>query len=288
MSDSKQTAPAVLITGASTGIGAACALELDRRGFRVFAGVRKPEDGQRLQTQASPRLAWLMLDVTDPLAIQAAVASLDVALHDTGLAGLINNAGIVIAGPLEILPLDAFRQQLEVNLVGLLAVTQAMLPLLRRAHGRLINIGSTNGALSAPYLGAYSASKHALEAVTDALRVELRHAGVTVSIVEPGPTRTPIWEKSRAAADLLVSEVTTQALALYAEELDRLCTTMERLVDRSNSVDHVVRLVVHALTARRPKARYFDSWPTRLCFKGLRMLPDWLRDRIVRRLMELP
>lgn len=279
--------PAVLVTGASTGIGAACALELDRRGFRVFAGVRRPEDGKRLQSQASQRLTSVILDVTDPHGIQTVADALDATLSEAGLAGLINNAGIVVAGPLEILPLDAFRRQLEVNLVGLLAVTQAMLPHLRRGRGRLINVGSTNGALSVPYLGAYSASKHALEAVTDALRLELRHTGITVSIVEPGPIRTPIWEKSRLAADTLAGDVSCEALGLYAEELGHLRQLMEKLSQQSLPVEHVVAMVVHALTARRPKARYFGTWPTRLCFKGLRMLPDWLRDRILCRLMGL-
>jgi NAD(P)-dependent dehydrogenase (short-subunit alcohol dehydrogenase family) len=288
MSDCTEAASAVLITGASTGIGAACALELDRRGYRVFAGVRRPEDGKRLQAQASTRLASVILDVTDPVGIQAAADTLRAAIPAEGLAALINNAGIVVAGPLEILPLDAFRRQLEVNLIGLLAVTQAMLPLLRRSRGRLINIGSANGALSAPYLGAYSASKHALEAVTDALRLELRHTGITVSIVEPGPIRTPIWEKSRSAADALAVEVTPEALDLYTEELDRLRTLTERLVRQSLPVEHVVEMVVHALTSQRPKSRYFGTWTTRLCFKGFRMLPDWLRDRILCRQMGLP
>jgi NAD(P)-dependent dehydrogenase (short-subunit alcohol dehydrogenase family) len=278
---------AVLVTGASTGIGAATALELDRRGYRVFAGVRRTEDGERLSRQASPRLSHVILDVTDPAAIQAVAATLEEELDGAGLAGLVNNAGIVIAGPLEILPLTQLRRQLEVNVIGQLAVTQAMLPLLRRARGRIVMVGSANGALSPPYLGAYASAKHALEALCDALRLELRHTGILVSLVEPGPIRTPIWEKSRLTADALAREVPPEALELYAEDLGSFRTLVEKLARESAPVESVVRDVVRALHAPRPKARYFDTWSTRICFKGLRMLPDWLRDRILCRQMGL-
>lgn len=278
---------AVLVTGASSGIGAACAVELDRRGYRVFAGVRRTEDGQRLAQQASPRLSSVILDITDSAAVEAVAATLEEKLDGAGLAGLVNNAGIVIAGPLEILPLAQLRRQLEVNVVGQLAVTQAMLPLLRRGRGRIVMVGSANGALSPPYLGAYASAKHALEALSDALRLELRHTGVLVSLVEPGPIRTPIWEKSRLTADDLAREVPPAALNLYADDLESFRTLIEKLARQSAPVESVVRDVLRALTAPYPKARYFDTWSTRICFKGLRMLPDWLRDRILCRQMGL-
>ena len=166
----------MVITGASTGIGAASAVELGRRGFRVFAGIRKDSDGERLRGQ-SPQIVPLALDVTDTCQIAAAAESVGQAVQEAGLAGLVNNAGIVVAGPLEILPLDQLRLQLEVNVVGQIAVTQAFLPLLRKARGRIVNISSVNGRIAPPYMAPYAASKHALEALNDALRVELRAGG---------------------------------------------------------------------------------------------------------------
>lgn len=183
------TARSVVITGASTGIGAACALELDRRGFRVFAGVRKAADGLRLHEQASRWLAPLMIDVTDATSIAEAAKTVAAALDGGPLTGLVNNAGIVVGGPLETLPPSEFRRQLDVNVVGQLLVTQAFLPLLRAGRGRIVNIGSFSGRVGVPYSGAYAASKHALKAMTDSLRIELRRWKISVSTVEPGSDR---------------------------------------------------------------------------------------------------
>ena len=171
--------PTVVITGASTGIGEASALELGRRGFRVFAGVRREADAQRLKAR-SPDIAPLLLDVTDAGQIAAAAEAVGRAVGDAGLAGLVNNAGIVVAGPLEILPLDRLRSQFEVNVVGQIAVTQAFLPLLRKGRGRIVNMSSLNGRIASPYLAPYAASKHALEAVNNAMRVEFRAWGIRV------------------------------------------------------------------------------------------------------------
>ena len=190
-----QATQSVLITGASTGIGAACAMELHRRGFRVFAGVRKAADGLRLQEQTSRWLAPLMIDVTDHASIAEAAKTVAGSLDGGRLVGLVNNAGIMVGGPLETLSAGDFRRQLEVNVVGQIAVIQAMLPLLRECRGRIVNIGSFSGRVAVPYSGAYAASKHALEAMTDVLRVELRRWGISVSIIEPGSVKTPIWDK---------------------------------------------------------------------------------------------
>jgi NAD(P)-dependent dehydrogenase (short-subunit alcohol dehydrogenase family) len=283
MPASHDTSPAVVITGSSTGIGAACALELDRRGYRVFAGVRAEADGQRLQAQASAALRPLPLDVTDAPSIQHAAESVAAAVGDAGLAGLVNNAGIVVAGPLEILPLEQVRRQLEVNVIGPIAVTRAFLPLLRAAGGRIVNIGSINGSLAPPYLGAYAASKFALEALSDALRTELRTWGIAVSIVEPGTVKTPIWEKSLAAADQLTDQVPPEALALYDADLAAMRATTRRLAGRAGPAEKVVRAVVHALTARRPKTRYYVDLQTRLIFGPFKTVPDRIRDWLIRR-----
>ena len=206
MDQSSQGRPAVVITGASTGIGAASATELARHGFSVFAGVRKQRDGERLTAQ-SGHIVPLLLDVTNSEQIASAAETVCRSVGDAGLAGLVNNAGIVVAGPLEILPLDQLRLQLEVNVVGQIAVTQAFLPLLRKARGRIVNMSSLNGRIASPYLAPYAASKHALEAVNNAIRLELRAWGIRVLVIEPGATTTPIWDKAIAAADALADKV---------------------------------------------------------------------------------
>jgi NAD(P)-dependent dehydrogenase (short-subunit alcohol dehydrogenase family) len=277
----------IVITGASTGIGEACALELDRRGYRVFAGVRAEAAAEKLRAKASARLTPVLLDVTLGDSIAAAAATVRAAVGEAGIAGLVNNAGIAVAGPLELLPIDALRQQLEVNVVGPVAVTQAFLPLLRRVPGRVVNISSVSGGLSAPYLGAYCASKFALEAITDALRLELRAWGIGVSSVEPGPIDTPIWEKSTRIGNRLTEQVAPDRLALYEDDLAALRKSVGRSAQTAAPVERVVRAVVHALEAKRPKTRYFLGWGVRVCFKGMRMLPDRVRDWIVRRQMGL-
>ena len=164
---------AIVITGASTGIGAGCALRMDQRGYRVFAGVRREEDGERLRAMASDRLTPLMIDVTIQRSIDDAAAAVDAATGDHGLAGLVNNAGVAITGPVEYLSVDRYREQFEVNYFGQIAVTQAFLPAIRRAGGRIVTMGSIAGRASAPFLSPYAGTKHALEALTDSLRGEL-------------------------------------------------------------------------------------------------------------------
>ena len=275
--------PAVVVTGSSTGIGAGCALELDGRGFRVFAGVRSEADGQRLQARASEALTPLAIDVTDAQSIEHAARFVADAVGQAGLAGLVNNAGIVVAGPLEILPIDQLRRQLEVNVIGQIAVTQALLPLLRAARGRIVNVSSVNGSLAPPYLGPYAASKFALEALSDALRTELRTWGITVSLIEPGAVDTPIWEKAFAAADQLAQHVPPEALKLYEADLAAMRATTRRLALGAMPVQKIVRAVLHALTAKRPRTRYYINLQTQLLFGPFKLLPDRLRDWFIRR-----
>ncbi len=191
---------AVLITGASTGIGAACALHLDRLGFRVWAGVRRPSDGEALVGQASRQLTPIILDVTDSNSIAAALAGVGAGAGGDSLAGLVNNAGIVVAAPVEILPIAELRTQLEVNVIGLVAVTQAALPLLRLGRGRVVNIGSISGRMATPVIGAYAASKFAVEALTDALRVEVQPWGIDVALIEPERWRHRFGRRARPRA----------------------------------------------------------------------------------------
>jgi len=278
----------VLITGASTGIGAACARELDRRGFRVFAGVRSDAAAQDLRANASSRLTPVRIDVTDTALIAAAAKTVGEAVGDAGLWGLVNNAGIAVPGPLELVPLEAWRRQLEVNVLGQVAVTQAFLPLLRKAAGRIVNISSVSGGLSAPYTGPYAASKHAIEAITDALRLELRPWSIRVSAVEPGPIDTPIWTKSTAVTDALPAQAPAEITALYEQRLALICEAIAERARSAAPVESVVRAVVHALTAKNPKTRYLLSWDGWITFQGVRMLPDRLRDWMVRKALGLP
>ena len=231
----------VLVTGASSGIGLACSLRLARAGWQVHGGVRTPEDAEAL---AKKGVESLELDVTDAAQIAAAAETLGGELH-----GLVDNAGIAIAAPLELVPLDELRHQLEVNVVGQVAVVQALLPALRRARGRVVLMGSIGGRSALPFLGPYAASKHALEAIADSLRIELRPLGVEVSIVEPGSIATPIWRKGAERADELREGFDEERATLYAPAVARL---REVALARGPGVDpdEVAKAVEHNVAGR--------------------------------------
>lgn len=271
---------AVVITGASTGIGKTTALHLDSLGFRVFAGVRKDPDGEHLKRESSGRITPLRIDVTDAATITSAAGTVANMVDDAGLAGLVNNAGIVLAGPLEFLPLDRIRQQFEVNVFGLLAVTQAFLPLLRKARGRIVNMGSISGRVSNPFIAPYSASKFALESFTDALRVELMPWGISVSIIEPGNIATPIWDKSIAASDDLQSGLPLAAKELYGPMFTAVRQAAEKSGKDAIPAIVVARAVAHALSAKRPKTRYLIGRDARIRLILRKLLPDRVMDRI--------
>jgi NAD(P)-dependent dehydrogenase (short-subunit alcohol dehydrogenase family) len=273
----------VVITGASTGIGEACALHLDKLGYRVFAGIRKAADGESLRQRASARLVPVRLDISDEAEIGEAARNIIEALGGGGLVGLVNNAGIVVGGMLEFLPLEALRRQLEVNVVGQIAVTQAFLPSLRKARGRIVNIGSVSGLISSPFSGAYSASKFALEALTDSLRMELRPWKIHVSIVEPGYIQTPIVKKSLAAAEELRAQLPEEAHQLYGPSARAVREATEAEAAQGASTEVVVKAVVHALTARRPRTRYLVGNRSALQISLARALPDRWRDALMAR-----
>jgi NAD(P)-dependent dehydrogenase (short-subunit alcohol dehydrogenase family) len=249
-----------LVTGASSGIGRACAVRLLRNGWRVFAGVRREGD-------APAGTEELLLDVTDPPA-SLAVDRLD---------GLVNNAGIAVAGPLEFLDADELRRQLEVNVVGQLRVTQLALPGLREAGGRIVNVGSISGRSALPFLGAYAMSKFALEAMTDSLRVELRPWGIHVAIVEPGTIKTPMWTRERP-------DPPPEGLALYGDRLAAFRSFALKRSEGGAPAEAVAETVEHALTAERPKARYLVGRDAKLR-AGVERLPNRIRDRVYKRLL---
>jgi NAD(P)-dependent dehydrogenase (short-subunit alcohol dehydrogenase family) len=274
----------VLITGASTGIGRECALDLSRAGWRVFAGVRKPADGQSLQAESSGGIAPLIIDVTDAESISRAAAQLESDLAGAGLDGLVNNAGISVQGPLEFLPLAMFEQQIKVNVTGQLAVTQAFLPLIRKARGRIVFMSSESGRYTLPLLGPYSASKFALEAVGNALRLELMPSGIRVVLIEPGSAKTPIWDKATKNSDGLVNSMPAQVRQYYAAELQLLNKLPQKMNKIAFSPKKVSRAVTHALTAGRPKIRYIVGAEARVMVAFYSLTPtrlaDWITGKI--------
>lgn len=276
---------AVVITGASSGIGEASALRLDRRGFQVFAGVRRESDGTVLKEKASERLTPLIIDVTDDSSIAAAAAAVSEAVGESGLSGLVNNAGIGVGGPLEFVALADLRRQLEVNFIGQVAVTQAFLPLLRKARGRIVFIGSIGGRFSGPFISPYTASKFALEAITDSLRVELRPWKIHVSIVEPGAIATRIWDKSKSMADEIEKTLPPEGRELYGNAIPSVRKFIERGERTAIEPDAVAKAVTHALTARTPQTRYLIGMDARLQAALAKIVPDRGRDWLVRRLM---
>jgi len=267
----------IFITGASTGIGKTCALYLDRIGFHVFAGVRKNIDGAALKQESSDRLQTIIIDVVDPDSIRAAVSEVT-RLTKNQLFGLINNAGIAFGGPLEILPIQEVQNLFEVNVVGVLAVTKAFLPLLRQSRGRIINMGSTSGLLALPCLSTYAASKFALEAISDSLRVELSPFGVSVIIIEAGNVKTPIWEKGVIATNKIAGAARPEILRLYQP----LIEFSEHIALNSPKLpaEKVAKVVGKVLHARKPKGRYIIGADARL-FKLVRHVPCLVRDWIV-------
>jgi NAD(P)-dependent dehydrogenase (short-subunit alcohol dehydrogenase family) len=266
----------ILVTGASTGIGHACAVRFAELGYTVFAGVRKLSDDQALREDSSGDLRSVLLDVTLSESIQGALA----AVGDEPLAGLVNNAGIAVMGPLELVPIEAWRRQFEVNVLGLVAVTQAFLPLLRAKPGRIVNIGSIAGRSALPASGAYDASKFAVEAITDALRMELQSWNIFVSVIEPGSVATPIWQKSLSGVDDLRERVAPESYALYATLMAKVREEAAASARRAIPVSEVVKAVEHALTADRPKTRYLVGSDTRLWLL-LNCLPDKWRDWVI-------
>ena len=278
----------VVITGASTGIGAGCAIGCAQQGMTVFAGVRNLQAGEALQAKEGAAIIPLQLDVTDDESIKRAADTVRQRVGGAGLAGLINNAGIAIGSPLEVIPLSQLRKQLEVNVIGQIAVTQAFLPLLRQAHGRIVNMGSIAGRGTIPMMGPYSASKFAMEALTDALRLELYPWGIHVSIIEPGAIATPIWDKSLNTALDVEKDMPAGAKLLYEKAARQVREAVQEAAQRAIPVDAVVQAVLHALTSPRPKTRYLVGTDAKLRAFMAKWLPDRMQDWILKKVLKLP
>lgn len=270
----------VLVTGASTGIGRAISLHLARAGWKVYAGVRQRAAGEALVGEAKAQkvsLEPVLLDVTNPAQIAAAASMLQRTLGTSGLAALVNNAGIVVAGPVEGIALDQWRHQFEVNLFGQIAMVQAFLPLLRQAHGRVVLMSSVAGRLTQPFVAPYCASKYALEAVGDALRLELRTQNIGVTLIEPGAIKTPIWGKSRDLAESLQSAHTNATRSLYGEAMERVRHAMGVAEAKGLAPEVVASAVERALTAKRSPARIVVGTDAKLASLAKNLLPTaWL------------
>jgi NAD(P)-dependent dehydrogenase (short-subunit alcohol dehydrogenase family) len=267
----------VLVTGASTGIGEATVHHLKSLGFDPIGAVRKDEDAERLEGRG---IRTVRIDVTDAKQIAAA----RVELGDAPLAGLVNNAGIAVAAPLEFLPMDKLRQQLEINLIGQAAVTQAFLPALRRARGRIVMVSSIGGRVALPLVSAYSASKFGLEGMSDSLRREIRGQGVDVILVEPGGVKTPIWGKGEQLADEMLEEVPPEAERLYGRMISALRAETKKIEEeRGMEPSEVAEAIGTALTASRPRARYVVGGDAKVRAPMARFLPPRVMDRLIGR-----
>jgi NAD(P)-dependent dehydrogenase (short-subunit alcohol dehydrogenase family) len=270
----------VLVTGTSSGIGEATARHLAGLGFNVFAGVRKAEDGERV---AGPRIEPVIVDVTDSASVASAAETIGGAVGNTGLAGLVNNAGIAVAGPLEFIDIADFEQQLDVNVTGVLRATQAMLPHLRNARGRIVNISSIGGRVAIPLVGPYAASKFALEGMSDSLRRELRPWGMHVALIEPGAVATPIWDKGVEQADELDNDSPPEVRERYGEIIDAVRKQSEKNRTEGVPPQEVAEAVAHALTASKPKTRYLVGRDAKVRGPMATVMPDRLMDAAISR-----
>ncbi len=278
----------VVVTGASSGIGRASAARLVRDGFLVFAGVRKPFDAEQLRREHGDRVFPIELDVTDSATIAAAVETVRARVGGLGLNGLVNNAGIGLTGPVEYMALDELRRQFEVNVFGQVAVTQAFLPLLRAAHGRIVNMSSVGSHIAIPFGGALCASKSAFGLLSDALRLELHASGIAVAIIEPGAIATPAVDKTLGDAEAAVRALPPEGAARYGERMREFMRRGGERERHGSSPDVVAVAVAHALTAKRPKTRYVVGKDARLLTAIPRLFGDRLLDRIRYRLFGMP
>ena len=265
---------AVVVTGASTGIGRATALLLDKEGYRVFAGVRKQADARWLAEAGSDRLTPITIDVTKERSIASAKRKVQRAVGKDGLVGLVNNAGIGAGGPVESMDLNEFRQALEVNLVGQVAVTQAFLPQIRRAKGTIVFIASIGGRIASPFLSPYNTSKFGVEALGESLRHELKPWDIDVVVIEPGSIDTPIWEKGAETIDEQTSKLSPTVKRLYGKQLDRMDELLKEAASRGIPPEKVAKAIHSAISSDNPRHRYLVGTDAKIAARLKGALPD--------------
>ena len=268
--------PTALITGASRGIGRASALRLAAAGWDVIGGVRDEEAGESLIQGSGGKITPVVLDITD----EGQVAALDRVLPPT-LDAVVNNAGIVVGGPVEAVPIPEFRRQLEVNLIGQVAVTQAVLPKIRESRGRILFVSSLSGWISSPLVGAYSASKFGLEGMADALRIELRPWRIPVVLVEPAQTSTDMWHNAMNQVDATVAMMTTDHRRLYAKHIEGQRKGIPKGQKMATPAEGAAAVIEHALTTRRPRARYVVGTGPRMMGALARFVPTRVMDLVL-------
>jgi NAD(P)-dependent dehydrogenase (short-subunit alcohol dehydrogenase family) len=276
--------PTALITGASTGIGRATALTLARAGWTVFAGVRDPRAGEQLQADAggdAERVIPVTLDVTDAAQIAAAAELVEQRAGAAGLDALVNNAGIGVGGPLELVEIADLRRQFEVNVIAQIAVTQALLPALRRARGRIVLVSSVGGRVPLPFSAPYTSSKHALESLGDSLRIELRRSGVQVALVAPGSVATPIWDKASAEFGDIVVPPSLQHD--YGHVAAAMAKAVRNTASRAIPTERVAGTIAQALGSKRMRSRYLLGLDAHAMVWMRRLLPDPIYDRVIAR-----
>jgi NAD(P)-dependent dehydrogenase (short-subunit alcohol dehydrogenase family) len=279
---------AVVVTGASTGIGRATALLLDAKGYRVFAGVRKEEDARELAKDGSDRLTPLTIDVTDAGQIESARQEVAEAVGEQGVAGLVNNAGVGGGGPIEFMPLDELRSTLEVNLIGQVAVTQAFIPLIRRGRGTIVFIASIGGRVASPFMSPYNTSKFAIEALGESLRHELRPWGIEVVVVEPGSIDTQIWAKGSEQVREQVEEMPEDARRLYGRQITRFGEVLNETASRGIPPEKVAEVVHKAIASDNPKHRYLVGTDAKIGARLKGTLPDRTFSKLAARQMKMP
>jgi NAD(P)-dependent dehydrogenase (short-subunit alcohol dehydrogenase family) len=281
------TKGAVLITGASSGMGKATALLLDQEGYTVFAGVRKERDAQMLKQQASDRLIPIFLEVTDASSIAAAATLVSNTVGEAGLAGLVNCAGIGVTAPLELVPISELRRQFEINVIARVTVTQVFLPLIRKAKGRIINFGSVGGRVSIPFGGPLCAALHAIEALNDSLRMELQPWGIHVCLIAPGSIRTPAVDKLMEDSEAMLKTFPPEGARCYANAYKAFVQTFHKHEEAGAPPEAAAKVILEALTASRPKTRYPVGPLSRRLPLLARWLPASVLDRVRLRLFGL-
>jgi len=277
----------ILVTGASSGIGWATSLELANQGWRVFAAVRKEADAKKLRDASSDKVTTVIMDIVDYDSVKRGAKEIEKALGGAGLDALFNNAGISVQGPLEILPIELFEQQIRVNVFGHVFVTQTFLPLLRKAQGRIVFTSSESGRVTLPLMAPYSSSKFALEAVASALRIELRPWKIKVSSVELQTIKTPMWEKIDITTEKLFTSIPKQTRDLYKDELKTLSVFPKWQAEMGISMKKAVRVIIRALNAKNPKARYLVGWEAKFLVYSHAITPIWMMDWFASKIMIL-
>jgi NAD(P)-dependent dehydrogenase (short-subunit alcohol dehydrogenase family) len=278
----------VVITGASSGIGRASALRMFNAGWRVFATVRKPDDGNKLQSEISQEITPLVMDVQDRDSISAAAEKLSSQLGGQGLEGLVNVAGIGMVRPVEYATPEDLQTIFEVNVFGQIAVTQAFLPLIRQARGRIVNISSVGAHIAIPFGGLLNASKSAFGLLSDTLRLELRPFGIHVCTIEPGAINTPAVDKTLGNVDAVIANLPAKGAAQYGAMLKSFAARAFAREAHGSAPDVVAQAVQHALTSRHPRPRYQAGKDAKFLVTLPRFLPDSLLDVLRLRALHLP